>query len=208
MKNEEVNPSEEEQKSDTTQLSTESGAGGKDVGEMEKNPLTSDLPEFSGVDEDEMIVVLDDSDEFDSVSDVPLRLSASPEDDQIQDELEELPEMSVELVDDLPEVEDVEDITSLVEDGDSEFDDGLHDSHDDLFERVKELTIEYWKPGVMAAALLFTVSLVFSSLWSNVGSTENAAADSSKTATIIVDFENWVDEILDQHMVGTGTEEK
>ena len=208
MKNEEVNPSEEEQRLDTTQLSTESGSGEKDVGEMKKNPLTSDLPEFSGVDEDEMIVVLDDSDEFDSVSDVPLRLSASPEDDQIQDELEELPEMSVELVDDLPEVEDVEDITSLVEDGDGEFDDGLHDSHDDLFDRVKELTIEYWKPGVMAAALLFTVSLVFSSLWSNVGSTENAAADSSKTATIIVDFENWVDEILDQHMVGTGTEEK
>ena len=208
MKNEELNPSEEIQGLGAKEVSLESSVDPKDGEEKIENSDMNVQSNFAEVDEDEMIVLLDDCEEFDSLSAVPLSLSVDETEEPNSDDFEDLPEMSVELVDDLPEVEDVEEITSLVEEGEGDFADGLNDEPIDIVEQVREWAVENWKPGVLAAAMLFTVSLVLSSLWSNVSTTESLAVEPSKSAIAIVDFENWVDEILDQHIVGTGTEEK
>lgn len=208
MKNEEVNPSEEVQELDAKQVSLESKIVRKEIEENVDESCMNDPSNISDVDDDEMIVVLDDAVDFDSISDVRLPSGEGQMDQEVSGEFDDLPEMSVELVDDLPEVEDVEEITSLVEEGEIDLSDGLEDSPVDIVDRVREWTLDNWKPGVLAAVMLFAVSMVISSLWPSASVTENLAAESPKSIHAIVNFEVWVDEILDQHMVGTGTEEK
>ncbi|MEC9476449.1 MAG: hypothetical protein VX764_05350 [Planctomycetota bacterium] len=208
MKNEEVNPSEEVQELDAKQVSLESKIVRKEIEENVDESCMNDPSNISDVDDDEMIVVLDDAVDFDSISDVRLPSGEGQMDQEVSGEFDDLPEMSVELVDDLPEVEDVEEITSLVEEGEIDLSDGLEDSPVDIVDRVREWTLDNWKPGVLAAVMLFAVSMVISSLWPSASVTENLAAESPKSSHAIVNFEVWVDEILDQHMVGTGTEEK
>ncbi|MGE4619402.1 MAG: hypothetical protein AAEJ04_06285 [Planctomycetota bacterium] len=204
MNNENVNPSDEFMSPDVTKQPAESEVVRKPVREAQDTPVDSDLSEFTGVDDDEMIVLLDDVGDIDSAVEAEESSSTTPVDDLIFDELEELPELSVELIDDLPEVEDVEDITSLVEGFEEEFDNPLLSNKEVVLERIKEWAVEYWKPGIAVASLFVAMTLALSS--SPWFGSDNASAEFSKAANAAVNFEEWVDEILDQHMAGTGTE--
>ncbi|MGE4632848.1 MAG: hypothetical protein AAEJ47_07410 [Planctomycetota bacterium] len=168
-------------------------------GETEVVSPISDLADASMVEEDEMIVLLEDTDG-------PDLLSTCPGEDLHPCDLDELPEMSAELVDDLPEVEDVEDITSLVEGAKRRSKVKPSPWKIDNFDQFKELAIEHWRPGAAAAALLIALILAASSFWSGLGSTVTAADEFSKTAIAAGQFEEWVVETIDQHMVGTGME--
>jgi len=202
MNEEETISSDAQQGTDAMKSTPGSDTRHKSAEETEGVSSVSDTTEASVVVDDDMFVLLDDSEG-------PGLLSSCPGGDLQTCELEELPEMSVELVDDLPEVEDVEDITSLVEGAKRKSGGKKRSWRNDITDRVKEvreLAIEHWRPGVAAAALLFALILGTSSFWSGAGSSVTAADEFSKTAIAAGHFEEWVVETLDQHMVGTGTE--
>ncbi len=202
MNEEETISSDAQKSTDAMKSTLGSDTRHKPAEETEVVSPVCDTTEASVVVDDDMFVLLDDSEG-------PGLLSSCPGEDLQTCELDELPEMSVELVDDLPEVEDVEDITSLVEGAKRKSGGKKRSWRNDITDRVKEvreLAVEHWRPGVAAAALLIALFLGFSSFWSGVGSTVTAADELSKTAIAAGQFEEWVLKTLDQHMVGTGTE--
>ena len=98
MKNEDVNPSEDTQDSEANESSLKSRVERKDHQEEMQDSFSGDPSSFSNIDEDEMIVVLEDSDSFSE--DITLETGDDLV-DPVSDEFEDLPEVSVELVDDL-----------------------------------------------------------------------------------------------------------
>lgn len=202
MNEEETISSDTKQRPDPMKTTIASGDSQALDGETEVVSPISDLAEASMVEEDDMIVLLEDTDG-------PDLLSTCPGEDLHPCDLDELPEMSAELVDDLPEVEDVEDITSLVEGAKRKSRKSKVKPSPwkiDNLDQFKELAIEHWRPGVAAAALLIALILAASSFWSGLGSTVTAADEFSKTAIAAGQFEEWIVQTLDQHMVGTGME--
>ena len=170
--------------------------------ETESRVSDTDLVDLTGLADDEVIVFLEDDDLLDGNVDAPALLSHRPgEDLDDLDDLEDLPEVSAELEDDLPEIEDVEDITSLIEGSDGLYEDDLNGDSAPLVEQVKNLFTEYWKPGAVAASVLIALVVLINVPWSGSSAPNNK---STSITPAVVSFENWVDEVIDQHQVGFG----
>jgi hypothetical protein len=167
--------------------------------ETESRVSDTDLVDLTGLADDEVIVFLDDDDLLDGNVDAPALLSHRPGEDL--DDLDDLPEVSAELEDDLPEIEDVEDITSLIEGSDGLYEDDLNGDSAPVIEQVKDLFTEYWKPGAVAASVLIALVVLVNVPWSGSSASNN---ESTSITPAVVSFENWVDDVIDQHQVGFG----
>ncbi|HIG05701.1 MAG TPA: hypothetical protein EYQ08_08250 [Planctomycetes bacterium] len=167
--------------------------------ETESKVPDTDLVDLTGLADDEVIVFLEDDDLLDGNVDAPALLSHRPGEDL--DELEDLPEVSAELEDDLPEIVDVEDITSLIEGSDGLYEDDLNGDSAPVIEQVKNLFTEYWKPGAVAASVLVALVVLINVPWSGSSASNN---ESTSITPAVVSFENWVDDVIDQHQVGFG----
>jgi hypothetical protein len=174
-------------------------AGPKLNSESESRVPDTDLVDLTGLADDEVIVFLEDDDLLDGNVDAPALLSHRPGEDL--DALEDLPEVSAELEDDLPEIEDVEDITSLIEGSDGLYEDDLNGDSAPVIEQVKNLFTEYWKPGAVAASVLIALVVLINVPWSGSSASNN---ESTSITPAVVSFENWVDDVIDQHQVGFG----
>ena len=175
-----------------------------------------DLVDLNQLHEDDVIVFLEDDECIEDQQDVPLLLSVRPGEEPCS-ELEDLPEITAQLIDDLPDVENVEDITSLVEGSDPTYKDELlkvtHRVIDrarevaerarELAEQARGLAIEHWKPGVIAASLLVAAVLVIFP-WGRSG----PVTDDPVTSAAVAEFENWVDDVIDQHQQGIGAKSR
>ncbi len=186
------------------------------VEETEVVTPDTDLVDLNQLHEDDVIVFLDDDETIEDDQDVPVLLSVRPGEEQCT-ELDDLPEITAHLIDDLPDVESVEDITSLVEGSDPSYKDELlkvtHRVIDrareigerarELAEQARELAIEHWKPGVIAASLLLGAVLLFFP-WGKMG----PVTDDSVSPAAVAEFENWVDDVIDQHQQGIGAKSR
>ncbi|MDE0960785.1 MAG: hypothetical protein OSB09_08400 [Planctomycetota bacterium] len=170
----------------------------------ESAPLVpdTDLVDLTGIADDDVIVFLEEDDLLQSDTDIPVLLSHRPGEDLGElNELDDLPEISAELEDDLPEIEDVEDLTNLIEDSDGIYEDDLDGDPVALIDQWKDLATEYWKPGAVAASVLFALVVLINVPWSGSSVQRH---ESSAMAPTVVSFENWVDDVIDQHQVGFG----
>ena len=165
--------------------------------ETESRVSDTDLVDLTGLADDEVIVFLEDDDLLDGNVDAPALLSHRPGEDL--DDLEDLPEVSAELEDDLPEIVDVEDITSLIEGSEGLYEDDLDGGSAPLIEQLNNLFTEYWKPGAVAASVLIALVVLINVPWSGSSASNN---ESTSITPAVVSFENWVDDVIDQHQVG------
>jgi hypothetical protein len=202
MNEDQLKPTQEGSFLEETPTSASFEADPKPSPETESRVPDSDLADLTGLADDEVIVFLEDDDLLDGNVDAPALLSHRPgEDLDDLDDLEDLPEVSAELEDDLPEIEDVEDITSLIEGSDGLYEDDLNGDSAPLVEQVKNLFTEYWKPGAVAASVLIALVVLINVPWSGSSAPNNK---STSITPAVVSFENWVDEVIDQHQVGFG----
>ena len=171
--------------------------------ETEDIVAPTELVDLDVLSEDEVIVFLEDDDLLEAQQDIPVLLSQRPGEDVSDDDLEDLPEITAELVDDLPEVDDVEDITSLVEDSDEVYEENMFDNAMSVVEQVREYAIANWKPGAIAAAVLLGLVLLINVPWTG---SDSAPVGGNVTSAAVVEFENWIDDVLDQHQAGIGVE--
>ncbi len=171
--------------------------------ETEDIVAATELVNLDVLSEDEVIVFLEDDDLLEAQQDIPVLLSQRPGEDVSDDDLEDLPEITAELVDDLPEVDDVEDITSLVEDSDEVYEENMFDNAMSVVEQVREYAIANWKPGAIAAAVLLGLVLLINVPWTG---SDSAPVGGNVTSAAVVEFENWIDDVLDQHQAGIGVE--
>lgn len=167
--------------------------------ETESRVSDTDLVDLTGLADDEVIVFLEDDDLLDGNVDAPALLSHRPGEDL--DDLEDLPEVSAELEDDLPEIVDVEDITSLIEGSEGLYEDDLDGGSAPLIEQLNNLFTEYWKPGAVAASVLIALVVLINVPWSGSSASNN---ESTSITPAVVSFEIWVDDVIDQHQVGFG----
>ena len=207
---------EEDLIEESATTSPDAGSVKDPVEETEVVTPDTDLVDLNQLHEDDVIVFLEDDETIEDHQDVPVLLSVRPGEEQYT-ELDDLPEITAQLIDDLPDVENVEDITSLVEASDPSYKDELlkvtHRVIDrarevgerarELAEQARELAIEHWKPGVIAASFLLGAVLLFFP-WGKSG----PVTDDPVSPAAVAEFENWVDDVIDQHQQGIGAKSR
>ncbi|HCW45520.1 MAG: hypothetical protein H8E43_09945 [Planctomycetia bacterium] len=204
MKDDDLQSNQNESSGDT---GAKSSTPERDLPEVEALPI-DDAAAVSGLGEefndDDVIVYLDDVAEISSdVSDSDL-LSHRPGEEDVLTEFERLPEVQVQLVEGLPEVFDVEEITDLVtEEVEGNWTDIFSD-REALFDRCKTVVLENQKIFASVAAV-FVIAAV--ALWMpGEASSESALVNPNSVVSSAESFDHWVGGVISDHLTEIGGE--
>ena len=151
--------------------------------------------------EDDVIVYLDDHEDLGEPEAAPELLSHRPGEEDVLSEFERLPEVRAELVEEIPEVFNVEDITSLVtEEVEGDWTD-LFADREIVLERCKEFVSLHrkWFAGAAAVILFAVVAVSFSG-----GGEAVSSASSSEVNATAEAFDQWVDRSVANHLLEIG----
>ena len=150
---------------------------------------------------DSVIIYLDDSAEtFDSEAEVEL-LTHRPGEEDVLTEFERLPEVKATIVDGIPEVVNVDEITSLIsEDVDSGWSHFLADKVV-FFDRCKEYVVTHQKWLACAAAVVLVAVIAAWSPSTNATSEPTQIVEANASAEV---FDQWVDQALTGHLLEIG----
>lgn len=183
----------------------DSSANSGEIPEVKAIPVdTPPQPEIVSheeINEDDVIIYLDDDVDVCNPESTPELLSHRPGEEDVLSEFERLPEVQAELVEDIPEVLSVDDVTSLVsEEVDTDWSEFFAD-HALLLERFKEFVGLHrkWFAGAAAVLLLVLVATVFP----GGSETSGTAAPSEVNATAEA-FDQWIDQALSGHLSEIG----
>ena len=163
--------------------------------------LQQEIVSNDPVGEDDVIVYLDDDVDFCETEDAPELLSHRPGEEDVLSEFERLPEVQAELVEEIPEVLSVEDVTSLVsEEIETDWSDFIADQMVAM-EKVRDYVTMHrkWFAGAAAVLLLIVIAVMIP------GGTDsgNGVASSEVNATAEA-FDQWVGQALTGHLSEIG----
>ncbi len=166
--------------------------------EEELDPNIVSHEEF---DDDDVIVYLDEEDSIGESEESADLLSHRPGEDDVLTEFERLPEVKATIVDGIPEVVNVEEITSLVSD---EVDSGWAGFLTDksvYIDRCKEFIDTHRKWIAAAAAILLVVIVATWGSGSNASNSSASATTANATAEV---FDQWIDQAVSGHLLEIG----
>jgi hypothetical protein len=163
--------------------------------------LQQEIVSNDPVGEDDVIVYLDDDVDFCETEDAPELLSHRPGEEDVLSEFERLPEVQAELVEEIPEVLSVEDVTSLVsEEIETDWSDFIADQMVAM-EKFRDYVTMHrkWFAGAAAVLLLIVIAVMIP------GGTDsgNGVASSEVNATAEA-FDQWVGQALTGHLSEIG----
>lgn len=183
----------------------DSSANSGELPEVKAVPLDSppqpEIISHEELSEDDVIVYLDDVVEVCNPENTPDLLSHRPGEEDVLTEFERLPEVQAELVEDIPEVLSVDDVTALVsEEVDTDWSEFFADQAL-VLERVREYVTLHgkWFAGAAAVFLLVVAASLFSG-----GSDSNGASATSDVNATAEAYDQWVDQALSGHLTEIG----
>ena len=183
----------------------ESSANSGELPEVKAVPVDSPpqpkIISHEELNEDDVIVYLDDDIEVCNPENNPDLLSHRPGEEDVLTEFERLPEVQAELVEDIPEVLSVDDVTALVsEEVDTDWSDFFAD-HALVIERARDFVSEHrkWFAGAAAVLLLVVVATLFQG-----GSDSKGASATSEVNATAEAYDQWVDHALSGHLSEIG----
>ena len=183
----------------------ESSANSGELPEVKAVPVDSPpqpkIISHEELNEDDVIVYLDDDIEVCNPENNPDLLSHRPGEEDVLTEFERLPEVQAELVEDIPEVLSVDDVTALVsEEVDTDWSDFFAD-HALVIERARDIVSEHrkWFAGAAAVLLLVVVATLFPG-----GSDSKGASATSEVNATAEAYDQWVDHALSGHLSEIG----